>query len=248
MPVYDAAMLYKAEGTPLVVLAGAEYGTGSSRDWAAKGTMMLGVKAVLAVTRDRALPGLRPLAVPVVLADGVAIAQTFLICRHLGERCDLVPDDPVARLRCEQLLLTMVDLVSEVHDAHHPLGTGLFYEQQALEAAEASRLFLSQRLPKFFGFLEEALQDNGGEWLAGDGISVADLWLFQIARGLDYAFPTAWTALRARYPGLVALQQRVARRPRVAAFLASERSIPFNTSGIFRHYPELDLLPAEETP
>ena len=53
MPVYDAAMLYKAEGTPLVVLAGAEYGTGSSRDWAAKGTMMLGVKAVLAASFER---------------------------------------------------------------------------------------------------------------------------------------------------------------------------------------------------
>ena len=53
MPVYDAAMQYKAEGTPLVVLAGAEYGTGSSRDWAAKGTMMLGVKAVLAASFER---------------------------------------------------------------------------------------------------------------------------------------------------------------------------------------------------
>ena len=46
MPIYDAAMKYKAEGMPLVVLAGAEYGTGSSRDWAAKGTFLLGVRAV----------------------------------------------------------------------------------------------------------------------------------------------------------------------------------------------------------
>ena len=44
MPIYDAAMKYQAEGTPLVVLAGAEYGTGSSRDWAAKGTYLLGVQ------------------------------------------------------------------------------------------------------------------------------------------------------------------------------------------------------------
>ncbi len=47
MPIYDAAMKYKAEGVPLVVIGGKEYGTGSSRDWAAKGTMLLGVKAVL---------------------------------------------------------------------------------------------------------------------------------------------------------------------------------------------------------
>jgi aconitate hydratase len=53
MPIYDAAMLYKASNTPLVILAGEEYGTGSSRDWAAKGTMLLGVKAVLASSFER---------------------------------------------------------------------------------------------------------------------------------------------------------------------------------------------------
>ena len=51
--IYDAAMQYKQEGTPLIILAGKEYGTGSSRDWAAKGSMLLGVKAVLAVSYER---------------------------------------------------------------------------------------------------------------------------------------------------------------------------------------------------
>jgi aconitate hydratase len=53
MSIYDAAMRYQKEGTPLVVLAGREYGTGSSRDWAAKGTMLLGVKAVIAESFER---------------------------------------------------------------------------------------------------------------------------------------------------------------------------------------------------
>jgi aconitate hydratase len=53
MAIYDAAMQYKADGVPLVVIAGKEYGTGSSRDWAAKGTMMLGVKAVIAESFER---------------------------------------------------------------------------------------------------------------------------------------------------------------------------------------------------
>lgn len=53
MPIYDAAMRYKEEGTSLVVLAGKEYGTGSSRDWAAKGTRLLGVKAVIATSYER---------------------------------------------------------------------------------------------------------------------------------------------------------------------------------------------------
>ena len=53
MSIYDAAIKYKAEGVPLVILAGAEYGTGSSRDWAAKGTMLLGIRAVLAASFER---------------------------------------------------------------------------------------------------------------------------------------------------------------------------------------------------
>ncbi|MEM8945469.1 MAG: aconitate hydratase AcnA [Planctomycetota bacterium] len=53
MPIYDAAMKYKSDSTPLVVLAGAEYGTGSSRDWAAKGTFLLGVRAVIAASYER---------------------------------------------------------------------------------------------------------------------------------------------------------------------------------------------------
>ena len=53
LPIYDAAMRYQQEGTPLVVIAGQEYGTGSSRDWAAKGTNLLGVKAVIAESFER---------------------------------------------------------------------------------------------------------------------------------------------------------------------------------------------------
>src|ERR1043165_1358927 len=53
MPIYDASMKYQAAGVPLVILAGKEYGSGSSRDWAAKGTMLLGVKAVIAQSFER---------------------------------------------------------------------------------------------------------------------------------------------------------------------------------------------------
>jgi aconitate hydratase len=53
MPIFDAAMKYMAEGTPTVIFAGEEYGTGSSRDWAAKGTQLLGVKAVVARSFER---------------------------------------------------------------------------------------------------------------------------------------------------------------------------------------------------
>ena len=73
MAIYDAAMRYKADGTPLVVIAGKEYGTGSSRDWAAKGTNLLGVRAVIAESFERIhrsnLVGMG--VVPLQFADGV---------------------------------------------------------------------------------------------------------------------------------------------------------------------------------
>ena len=72
MSIYDAAMKYQEEGTPLVVIAGKEYGTGSSRDWAAKGTRLLGVKAVIAESFERIhrsnLVGMGVL--PLVFKDG----------------------------------------------------------------------------------------------------------------------------------------------------------------------------------
>ena len=72
MPIYDAAMRYKEEGVPLVIFGGKEYGTGSSRDWAAKGTMLLGVKAVIVESFERIhrsnLVGMGVL--PLVFKDG----------------------------------------------------------------------------------------------------------------------------------------------------------------------------------
>jgi len=64
--------------------------------------------------------------------------------------------------------------------------------------------------------------------------------MFQVIAGLNYAFPRAMGGMVRKYPRLMALQQRVEKRPRIAAYLASSRRIPFNERGIFRHYPELD--------
>ncbi|TWU55517.1 aconitate hydratase AcnA [Rubripirellula reticaptiva] len=90
MSIYDASMKYQAEGTPLVVLAGAEYGTGSSRDWAAKGTMLLGVKAVITASYERIhrsnLVGMGVL--PLEFADGATWQSLGLT----GEETIDIPD------------------------------------------------------------------------------------------------------------------------------------------------------------
>ena len=123
MPVYDAAVRYKAAGTPLVVLAGAEYGTGSSRDWAAKGTMLLGVRAVLATSFERIhrsnLVGMGVL--PLVLPEpwqqlGLTGEETFDIpFDNLVPRSTVVvkahrPDGSVREIPCLVRIDTPVEL------------------------------------------------------------------------------------------------------------------------------------------
>ena len=80
----------------------------------------------------------------------------------------------------------------------------------------------------------------GGAYLTGRRIAYIDLSLFQIVDGLRYAFPKRMKAFERKIPGLVGLRDRVAARPNIRAYLASDRRIAFNEEGIFRCYPELD--------
>jgi glutathione S-transferase len=84
------------------------------------------------------------------------------------------------------------------------------------------------------------LKANGGKFLVGQRLSHVDLSLFQIVEGLRYAFPKRMKRFEKRIPRLLALHDRVAERPRTAAYLNSARRIPFNEAGIFRRYKELD--------
>ncbi len=123
MPVYDAALKYREQGTPLVVLAGSEYGTGSSRDWAAKGTMLLGVRAVLAASFERIhrsnLVGMGVL--PLVLPDswqtlGLTGEEMFDIpFEGLAPRATVAvrataPDGSVTEIACLVRIDTPVEL------------------------------------------------------------------------------------------------------------------------------------------
>jgi glutathione S-transferase len=74
----------------------------------------------------------------------------------------------------------------------------------------------------------------------GRKLSYVDLSLFQVVEGLRYAFPRRMASFERKVPRLIALRDRVAKRPRVAAYLASKRRIAFNEWGIFRRYKELD--------
>jgi glutathione S-transferase len=181
-----------------------------------------------------------PFAPPILVAGRQVIAQTAAILFFLGPRLRLAPKNEADRLWIHQLQLTVADWLVEVHDAHHPVGGGLYYEEQKREAKRRAADFLAQRLPKYLHHFETVLRRNRGGYVLGKAASYADLSLFQMLAGLRYAFPRALARLEPRYPRLAALHARVAARPRIAAYLASKRRIAFNRQGIFRHYPELD--------
>lgn len=181
-------------------------------------------------------------APPVLRAGALLIGQTANILMFLGARHGLAPRAEAGRLWCNQLQLTIADMVNEAHDTHHPISTNLYYEDQKKEAKARAKDFCAERIPKYLGYLEQVLQDNPGRgrYMVGARISYVDLSMFQLISGLRYAFPKAMAKLEPQWPGLVALHAMVAARPNIAAYLASKRRIAFSEEGIFRHYPELD--------
>jgi glutathione S-transferase len=180
-----------------------------------------------------------PFAPPFLKAGKMVIAQTSNILMFLGDRHGLAPKSDTGRFWAMQLQLTLADLVQEVHDTHHPVASGLYYEDQKVEARRRADDFRKNRATKFLGYFEAILKEHSGH-LAGAPVSYPDLSLFQVVEGLQYAFPKTMKRLEQDLPETVKLRNRIAARPRIAAYLASERRIPFNNDGIFRRYPELD--------
>jgi glutathione S-transferase len=198
-----------------------------------------GVAAMMKMVEARS--GTPPFAPPFLKSGRLVIGQTANILLYLGSRHGLAPKPEAGRLWVHQLQLTVADLVLEIHDTHHPLGPSLYYEDQRSPAKKRTDEFWRERVPKYLGYFEGIVKSNGGSCLTGRRVTYADLSLFQIVEGLRYAFPERMKAFERRIPGLIGLHDRVAARPNIKAYLASDRRIPFNEDGIFRCYKALDL-------
>ena len=199
-----------------------------------------GVTAMMKLMQGAAPPP--PFAPPFLKAGDELIAQTANILAWLGPRLKLAPTDETGRRWAHQLQLTVADFVGEIHDTHHPIANHLYYEDQKREAKKCAAAFIAYRLPKYLGYFEHVLQRNpaGSRHMIGASLTYVDLSMFQLVAGLRYAFPRAMARALPTYPHLTALHAAVAKRPRVARYLASKRRIGFNQQGIFRHYAELD--------
>jgi glutathione S-transferase len=198
-----------------------------------------GIAAMMKLMTDcrRARP---PYAPPFLKAGKVIVAQTANVLLFLGPRLRLAPGDEAGRLWAHQLQLTISDLVVEIHDTHHPVSGWLYFEEQRPAARRRTKDFWRYRVPKYLGYFERVLKNNGGRFIIGGRLTYVDLSLFQIVEGLRYAFPKRMRRFERKIPGLVALHDRIARRPRIAAYLASPRRIPFSQWGIYRYFEELD--------
>jgi glutathione S-transferase len=183
-----------------------------------------------------------PFAPPFLKAGRMVIGQTANILLFLGPRLGLAPRDQSGRLWTHQLQLTLADFIVEIHDTHHPIGGGLYYEEQKPEAKRRSRDFLAHRLPKFLGYFERVIERNpdSDKWLAGSRLTYVDLSMAQVVAGLRYAFPAASRKALRACPRLRALHDEVFARPRIKRYVASGRRLAFNDDDIFRRYRELD--------
>lgn len=194
-----------------------------------------GMKELMAALKADDHPSYAP---PFLKAGAMTIGQVANILQYLGEHLHLAPRGEAARVWTNQLQLTIADLVTEVHDTHHPVSGNAYYEDQKPEAKKRAAEFTKERIPKFMDYFAQAL--GGNDYFNGAHVSYADLSLFQVIAGLRYAFPKAMARSEKKHPQLTKLFERVAQRPKIAAYLASERRLAFSEEGIFRHYPELD--------
>ncbi len=200
-----------------------------------------GTAAMMAILGSKTEP-LIPFAPPFLRDGDLIVSQVANILFYLGPKLGLAPRDEKLRFFANGLQMTIADCVAEVHDTHHPLATGQYYEDQKAAAKKRAADFIASRMPKYLGYFERVLQQNpaGAMQAVGSELSYVDLSLFQLVDGLYYAFPRATRRLPRQFPALSALHDAVQARPNIARYIESDRRLEFNESGIFRCYPELD--------
>ena len=200
-----------------------------------------GVPAMLALMRGEVTSHI-PFAPPFLRDGDMVVSHTAAILLYLGGRIGLAPSDEDGRIWAHQIQLTITDIVMEVYNSHHPIDEDKWFYEQKDEAIARAAVFLRDRMPKFLGWFERILEANsaGAEHLVGCSATYADLSLFQLVEGLRFAFPLASERELAKLPRVTALHKAVEERPRLRAYLASERRVPFKETGIFRRYSELD--------
>ena len=184
-----------------------------------------------------------PFAPPFLIDGDIMIAQAAAILQYLAPKIGLIGKSQEEQIFAHQIQLTVSDLLTEVHDTHHPIASEIYYEDQIEESKKRSANFIKLRIPKYLDYFEKIIANNKSNsgWLIGNSLTYPDLSLFQIVEGLNYAFPKAFLNVADNFTNTLILRDAVAARPNIATYLESGRRIKFNKMGVFRYYPELDV-------
>lgn len=167
-------------------------------------------------------------APPVIKKGTFTLSHAHVACRYLAEKFGLLPGNEVDNAHAEQVNLTCHDYIAEGRLAFHGIHPVGSYKSQKEETQPYIDRFLENRYPRWLKYFERTLLTNNGgkEFIIGSKLSYADLTLFHVLRATEAQFPEAWA--KADYiPTLKAYKERIAARPNIAAYLKSERALPF---------------------
>ncbi|CED82773.1 Glutathione S-transferase [Phaffia rhodozyma] len=183
---------------------------------------------------------LPPFAPPILEHDGLVLSQLPNIMFYLGPKLGLAPLDETARLKINQVFLTICDAQNETHDTHHPIAVSDYYENQKEESLRRSIDFRRNRIPKFLSYFERLIPDESTPHVVGSDLTYADLGLMHLIDGLLFAFPNAMSVRLKSYPKLKNLYEQTKGLERIERYMKSERRVEFGM-GLYRRYPELDI-------
>ncbi|GFR48365.1 hypothetical protein Agub_g10255, partial [Astrephomene gubernaculifera] len=172
-------------------------------------------------------------APPAVRKGDFVLSNTPVIMAYLGREFGLMPSDPRDAAHVEQLLQVVTDGVAEGRLAFHPKDFYASHKQQVAESQPYIRQYGEQRLPRYLGFWEQVLERNPCQeqgFLLGDRLSVADLAVYQYMAAAQQHFHAHYDAVEA--PRAKEHQARMAARPRIRDYLASERCQPWDTDSM----------------
>lgn len=174
------------------------------------------------------------------------ISQTPNILIYLGEKLGLAGSNEQEKLWIQQLALTALDLNNEIHDTHHPIAVMKYYEDQKAESLKKAEDVREYRIPKFLSYFERTLKwnnnknENNGKnkYLVGERLSYADLTVWQVLDGLQFAFPREMEVRSKEFPELLGTFYEGIKEE-LKEYLESSRRLKYS-QGVFRYYPELD--------
>ncbi|TLS25679.1 hypothetical protein PpBr36_07964 [Pyricularia pennisetigena] len=190
-----------------------------------------------------------PYYAPPALRHGdLLLSQTPNILMYLAEQfpAQLMPQG-CNKWVVNGLVLTALDgLSNEPHDCHHPISSGLYYEDQKTEALRKSREYVKARLPLFLDYFQRVLDSESsgdGPWLHGGRLTCADLVLFQCLDGVMFMFPRAMAKFKdsGKHDGLWRLYEAVRETGPIKKYLGSGKRQKYS-NGIYRYYEDLDLV------